>query len=217
MRDWLHNEEVSLAIAAVTVGITIEQANPKQGFGYISHALIQLCADNLDNGNNFDNGTVRPGCPMLLPLCYKSHYVLLIILLNGNRPEFTIMDSRSQHFNAEDRQYIYNWVYRIARDTSWWRHIFSKDGFESSRPEIITWLSTSHQPTDEECSYYTIMNAWSLALGLELDPDLRFDWKDQFFIDLRDIVHLARTGRVDWLLIYAFLRCHKFIHEGIVP
>ncbi|KAI4686869.1 uncharacterized protein J4E84_005240 [Alternaria hordeiaustralica] len=75
----------------------------------------------------------------------------------------------------------------------------------------------SQQPSDNECGYYTILNGWSLALGLTPDPTANVEWTDQFHSDLQDVVHLARVGRADWSLIYNFLRCYNFVLDGEVP
>jgi hypothetical protein len=64
---------------------------------------------------------------------------------------------------------------------------------------------------------YVIVNARSLALGLQPNPDAIIDWSDMFFSELLDVVHLARIGEASWLLIETFLRCHGFVREGVVP
>lgn len=140
MREWLWNQEVCLAVAAVTLAITKQQRSPEQGFSFLHYDLVQLCMADRDHTDQFRDGTIRPGCPMLLPLCIHQHNVLLIIRLNNGQPEFSIMDSKSQYLTAEHRQEIHDWACRIARYTMWWRGLYSQEDFEEIRPSCTVWL-----------------------------------------------------------------------------
>jgi hypothetical protein len=213
--DWLRDEELLLAISAVTLAITRDQ-DVDHGFGFVDGPSIQWC--RIEGEDVFVQPTIRPGRPMLLPIQYRSHFILLIIRMGDDgRPETFVMDSKAYHYSARRRREIHDWAYRIMRDSQWWRHIFEERNVESYRPSYTTWLPTPQQPTGDECGYYVILNAWSLALGLQPDPNANLDWSDQFFCDLLDVIHLARIGRADWLMIYSFLRCRGFVLDGHVP
>jgi hypothetical protein len=207
---WLEDEEVHLAVAAVTLAISRDQG-VANGIGYISQPNVQL----YENVNHeYPARMVRPGRPVLLPLPIEQHFILLIIHLNDNGdPQFSVMDSRGFHLNKEQRQRVHAWASSIVSNSLWGSHFTS----EARQPRHTIWIPASQQPSSSECGYYTILNAWSLALGLEPDPDADINWNDQSFEDLQNIVHLARMGKADWMMIYAFLRCRGFVRDGIVP
>jgi hypothetical protein len=215
LREWLDANELSLAVAAVTLGITQHQ-DASLGFGFMSQDNVQMCRRGDDSGEVLQ--TIRPGRPMLLPLHILQHYILLIIRINNKGvPEFSIMDSKAYHLDLEERKSVNGWAYAIARASGWWRNTFTPETGEQLRSTQVQWLPASKQPSDNECAYYVILNAWTLALGLQPNPDVHIDWSDRFFRDLLDVVHLARMGKVNWLIIYAFLRCYGFVHDGVVP
>ncbi|KAF1919559.1 hypothetical protein BDU57DRAFT_569220, partial [Ampelomyces quisqualis] len=212
--EWLDDEEVSLAIAAVTCAVTSHQP-PTGGFGFVPQFMIQWA---FEDPTATLPATVRPGRPMLLPLHIQGHFVLMVIRMNDDRrPEFSVMDSKGYHLDLRNRRRVHDFMFRIARDAQWHNYVCDAPTFHAQKPAYTTWIPSSQQPSDNECSYYAIMNAWSLALGLQPDPDAIIDWSDQFFSDLLDVVHLARIGQASWLLIYTFLRCRRFIRDGIVP
>jgi hypothetical protein len=220
-RYWLEDDEVTLAVAAVTLSITQQSdliakgSDPFHGFGFIPQSFVRMVMDHRDVELP---QTVRSGCPMLLPINIAQHYILLIIRLDENGlPEFSVMDSKGYHLNQWQRQEVHDAAYTIAEGTDWYERIIPGQAMEDHTPTHTTWLPASQQPSDDECAYYVIMNAWSLALGLQPDPSVHLQWTDQFFQDLQDIVHLARLGKATWQMIYAFLLCYRFVQDGIVP
>jgi hypothetical protein len=218
-RTWLQDDEVSLAVAAVTLGITQRSQGPESaplhGFGFTIQPLVQMAMDNRDGGIPV---SIRHGCPMLLPVNIEHHFILLIIQMDDQgKAQVSVMVSKAYHLNQSERQQVHDGACRILRNYRWGSNISTKQTLEDRLPTRTMWLPTSQQPTDDECAYYVIMNAWALALGLQPDPNVRIQWTDRFFEELQDIIHLARLGKVNWMMIYAFLRCWKFVHEGIVP
>ncbi|KAH4015563.1 hypothetical protein HBI95_163550 [Parastagonospora nodorum] len=211
-RAWLDDTETSLAIAAVTMRLTRSQG-ATQGFSYASAHEVASCFE----GEAELIATFRPGCPMILPLHIERHFVLLIIRLDAQgRPEFSVMDSKPYYLGRKNRANIHDMMFRLIRDTKWW-NLWSKfEDLGSNRPQHTSWLPSATQPSDNECGYYVILNAWSIALGLETNPDVCLDWSDTFFRDLQDVIHLARIGRASSKFIYAFLRCYGYVKEGKV-
>jgi hypothetical protein len=73
------------------------------------------------------------------------------------------------------------------------------------------------------CGYFSIVNGWALALGLELNPHAASIWNMEPTEDanlyqvILELTYYVRIGVADWRLIYAFLRCHRLVHEGEVP
>jgi hypothetical protein len=216
-REWLDDTEINLAIAAVTLAISGLQNN-SQGFAHIPQWCIQMLESDDPSLANVIRRCIRPGRPMLVPLSVKHHYILLIIQLDDRGlPTFSVMDSKAYRLRAGDRVVIHNWIDRLIRASRWWENILDRQTMKDNLPACTIWLPASQQPSDAECGYYVILNAWALALGLEPDPAVHIDWNDEFFQDLKDIIHLARMGRVDWIIIYAFLRCRGFVRDGYVP
>ncbi|EAT78575.2 hypothetical protein SNOG_13950 [Parastagonospora nodorum SN15] len=211
-RAWLDDTETSLAIAAVTMRLTRSQG-ATQGFSYASAHEVASCFE----GEAELIAAFRPGCPMILSLHIERHFVLLIIRLDAQgRPEFSVMDSKPYYLGRKNRANIHDMMFRLIRDTKWW-NLWSKfEDLGSNRPQHTSWLPSATQPSDNECGYYVILNAWSIALGLETNPDVCLDWSDTFFRDLQDVIHLARIGRASSKFIYAFLRCYGYVKEGKV-
>jgi hypothetical protein len=213
-RKWLDDTEVALSIASVTMAITSIQ-DVTQGFAYYPVANVKMLLEGITDFGD-DIGAVRPGRPLLLPLNVENHYVLIIIRIGEDgRPEFWVMDSKAYYLGLEGRRTVHDTLNRLLEHSHW--QYFWTAAETDYHPRHTTWLPSAHQPSDDECGYYTILNAWSLALGLQPNPDAHPDWDDLFFRDLQDVLHLARIGRADWRLIYSFLRCRDFVREGYVP
>ncbi|KAI8942285.1 hypothetical protein NX059_000364 [Plenodomus lindquistii] len=218
---WLTDTEVSLAVGAVTLGITEYQKevdkNFRGGFGFLRQSLVQDCEPWIFGPGEIAKGarTIRPGRPLLVPLHLNNHYILLVIQLDDNsRPTFSILNSMNYHLGHVDiRQHIHEWAQAIVKRHGW----LSTDLLMPHRTVPIAhtmYMPSSQQPNQSECGYYVILNAWILALGLQPNPDARVDWNDQFFEDLLNVVHLARMGQADWALISAFLRCRDLVQAG---
>jgi hypothetical protein len=211
---WLNDEEASLAIASVTMAISNKQ-DFYHGFGFIEQSAVQ---GHVVAGGPSLQPTPHPGRPILVPLIEARHIVLLVIQLNEHHePTFSVLDSEAFHLKAASQQHIHNWAFRLLRHSHWWEGVFTEADLKNHRPPHTEWIPVSQQPTDNECGYYTILNGWTLALGLLPDPNAVLDWSDEFFNDLRDVVHLARIGRADYSMIETFLKCRRFVLDGQVP
>ncbi|KAJ4368013.1 hypothetical protein N0V83_006368 [Neocucurbitaria cava] len=213
--EWLDDTEVSLAIASVTLAIS-ELQGIDGGFGFFHPISIQQCA--ADTYPLPISPTLRPGRPLLLPIHIQAHYILLVIQLDEQgQTSFSVLDSKAYHLNMRHRQSVHDLAQRIVKRSDWNRHVTGGEDLIHHSPPHTTWIPVSQQPSDNECGYYTILNAWTLALGLLPNPNIHHDWNDQFFSDVNNLVHLARLGRADWKLIYSFLRCRGFANDGHVP
>ncbi|CAO2654568.1 Nn.00g113010.m01.CDS01 [Neocucurbitaria sp. VM-36] len=216
---WLEDGGITLAIASVTLAITQLQDSQISGFGFVHPVDVQQCAQDGPDILPIPR-TIRPGRPLLVPININQHFILLVIQLNEKaEPTFSVLDSKAYHLQLRDREFIHNQAWRIVRKCGWGQHVFDVKDLKRHRPAYTSWIPVSQQPSDDECGYYTIFNAWTLALGLlpNPDPNLCLDWTDQFFYDVKNLLHLARMGHVDWSLIYAFLRCRGLVQEGHVP
>ncbi|KAH9881805.1 hypothetical protein J1614_000976 [Plenodomus biglobosus] len=219
---WLNDDEVSLSIGAVTLGITVHQLRPshktadfKGGFAFLQQSYVQLC----EHEPPFPVAVriLRAGRPWLVPIRYDAHYVLLVVQLNNEgQPTFAILNSMNHYLSPERRQFLHEWAQRLVQYSKWTSD-FIFGGHEVPLPNFTSYVHVSQQPGEAECGYYVILNAWILALGLEPNPDVRVDWSDEFFMDLVNMIHLTRMGLTDWALIHAFFRCRNLVRRGEVP
>lgn len=215
---WLTDEEVSLAIAAVTLGITNAQGL-EGGFGCLNQTAVQYCQYP---NPTLIQPTIRPGRPLIVPINLDGHLVLVVIQFDGSKEESTptisILDSKSHNYSFEQRARVFDTARNILIASRWGRfpNMPDADDFRQYTRKALhaEWIPVAPQPTDNECGYYAILNAWALALGLQ--PNINFfpSWTAQFFQDVVDVIHIARVGRADWRLIYAFLTCKDFIDNA---
>lgn len=87
-------------------------------------------------------------------------------------------------------------------------------------PNDITWVTATPQTGNPELThYYTIFQAWSILLGLQLAPNLRngTDRDPDFRSDANKIVERVLQGNAGWDLIFAFLRSYGFIDPAARP
>ncbi|KAF5847477.1 hypothetical protein GGP41_000174 [Bipolaris sorokiniana] len=217
--EWIDDTESALAMSAVIMAIN-EMQSIEEGFSIVQSQFVQLCQalEGVDVENYMLNA-LHPGRPLLAPISFKSHIVLLLAQLDEQgRPTISFLDSLFYHYDAEDREKLFEIGWQVLRGSSWWQGVFAnKNAFEKVKPKSATWVETARQPTANECGYFTILNAWGLVMGLELNQNVRLRWTDSFFQELQDVVHLVRLGHADWKLISAFLQCHDLVRDGIVP
>jgi hypothetical protein len=218
--EWLHNEEVAMYAATVLMAIN-DMQGVEEGFSMVTPVNTQMCAAKDFHSSDMDlqPPALRPGRPLLMPLNYESHFVLAIVQLNEmGSPEISVLDSLFYSYSAAQREHIFQTIWAVVCRTAWYRRHFANEAaFKKVKPPHATWVRAALQPSTNECGYFTIFNAWGLALGLELNPAVRLKWTTTFFEELHNILSLVRTGHADWKLIFAFLRCHDIVREGSVP
>ena len=217
--EWLLDEEVAMHTAAVTLAINDAQSI-EEGYSVVSPTHAQLCEQvGGHSGGKLVPRALRPGRSLLMPLHSKEHFVLVILQLNAKgSPEISVLDSLFYHYNAVQRHHIFETAWAVACRTGWYRrHFPDEDTFAKVKPSRATWIKAALQPGTNECGYFAILNAWGLALGLELNPAVRLKWTTSFFNELHNVLSLVRLGQADWKLIFAFLRCHDIVRDGSVP
>ncbi|KAG9194492.1 hypothetical protein G6011_04527 [Alternaria panax] len=221
LAEWLQDQEVSLSIAAVTLGITAAQ-DLDGGFACLNQDAVQQSV--LEDIQMIDP-TIRPGQPLMVPLNHAQHLVLVVIQFGGSgealAPTISILDSKAYHYTKDQRDTIFKTAQNITVNSNWGQHPNfpwnNERRLYTREPLHANWVPVAAQPTDVECGYHTILNAWALALGLRPNVDFFPLWTNEFFRDLIDVIHIARVGRADWKLIYAFLKCKHFVEDAEVP
>lgn len=183
------------------------------------------CIDYTDN--NFPRKLPYSGSRLLLlPYVLDCSYlqtsnghqvnrdVLVVIqpLPNGSGRTFTI------HV-FDHAPWLYSRDLRRSAYESLRKHLMELTGCENIeiKGDDISWV-VDPPPCGLELwqlSYYTILNAWSICLGLHMNQDFRAE--EGFFEQAAQIARLVRDGLADWKLIWSFLRCKKFVIKEQVP
>lgn len=85
------------------------------------------------------------------------------------------------------------------------------------KDENISWIVDPPPSGPElwQLSYYTVLNAWTICLGLHINLDFRAGVG--FFERAARIIRLVLDGLADWKLIWSFLRCERFVVDEQVP
>ncbi|KAF2121081.1 hypothetical protein BDV96DRAFT_563543 [Lophiotrema nucula] len=201
--SFLSQEEVVHGIASVTMAINRTQSW-RGGFSVASLWGVQLPDEYFVD--------VRSGRPLLFPLSYQNHTVLVVIQLDDlGEPTISIVDSMPWHYDLEDRNAVFNMARRVANH--WGRLVVP----ESHEYLTASYIHGPRQRNDWFCGYYALYAGWALAMGLELNTEFRPKNVKEFYVLSKDLMHLARGGFVDWKVIYAFLRCQGFVTDQRVP
>lgn len=170
--QWLEDEELSLAIASVTIAITNAQQDYLRGFGFIAQTHVEVIKNDVPGTMR----TPRPGRPLLVPVHVEKHFVLLVIQLDDkSEPEFSVLDSKAYHITPDGRTEIHEWAWKFVLESMWLEKVFPASQWQNHKPAHTTWVPVSQQPSDCECGHYTIMNGWTLALGLTPNPNANIE------------------------------------------
>jgi hypothetical protein len=208
--QYLLEDGVWYAITSVTGAITNVQSQ-RQGFSYLQLMATVSRAEHDERLAEVTGPTIRPGRPLLMPLNYENHFVLLNIQPDTEGvTTISILDSLRYHSTPARRAQMYEAALRLIRATNWAKGATTENAPQF--PSHATYIRCAQQPKLWECGYYTIFNAWALALGLELDEG--FMPREDFFRTGRDMIRYARGGLLDWRAIYAFLRCQGMVTDA---
>lgn len=138
---WLTGVEVSLAIASITQAITAIEM-PTGGLSTINQLPVE---------SSFSDDTflavepiIRFGRPLLVPVTYYNHTVLLIIQFEERRGlTISILDSKAVHYDKYQRDQIFKAAQRLIRNWDWGRH--STDAAqEVELPPHAQWIPGAH-------------------------------------------------------------------------
>lgn len=170
---------------------------------------------------------LRPGQPWILPLRISEATVLVVIqYAEASRITIHVLDPRESSSNREVRDEIFavasgwdvlqRWVPGLGLD---------RDDISTALPDSIQWVNSPAALDEIEAFSITILNAWTLAMGLSLNPNWpRFTNGDttpsvdpafsrtNFFLEAERLFKLSRSGLdLNWKSVYDFLKKHHFI------
>lgn len=100
------------------------------------------------------------------------------------------------------------------------RHmILSMTGWEDINLEgdAISWIVNPPPNYSDlwQLSYYVILNAWTICMGLHVNQQFRAG--EDFFTQADRIIRFVLSGHADWKLIWSFLRCQEYVLAEEVP
>ncbi|KAF7579365.1 hypothetical protein PtrM4_036050 [Pyrenophora tritici-repentis] len=86
---------------------------------------------------------------------------------------------------------------------------------ERAMPDFAAWVPSAQATTTEASFTYTVLNAWALAMGLTPNPAFTPNQQQHevFFIQAQRLFDLALEDGLRWQLLFAFLRCTKFVRR----
>jgi hypothetical protein len=212
---WLLIDEVLLAIASVAMAISSIRG-PSRGFSIIPPRDMEVCCQYAATLHQLQlDKAVRCRSPMIVPYLGQAFHTVLLVIELDEKDEVVInvLDSRFWTFEKHQREEVLEAAWAATRVSGWF-----EGGTEPKVPKYATWATSAQQQNDFMCGYYTMMNAWSLAMGLrrnlDFDPDLTQRENSSFFTDLQKLVGYVRSGSADWRLVLAFLECYQFVDPG---
>ncbi|KAF2020092.1 hypothetical protein BU24DRAFT_489925 [Aaosphaeria arxii CBS 175.79] len=206
---WLHDDEVTLAIASVTAAIN-HNAAMEQGLSMMGITDYRSCGIHDENAMDFIQPDIRFGRPKIFPIVHRDNFFLVVAYLN-NKDEIviSILDSQSWRLEGvQARERVFQIALRIIQKTNWLRNISNFPEW----PQHAIWATTAQQQNDWICGYYAIFNAWAIAMGAKLNSN--FAPSVDFLKDAVNVINYARGGFLSWRTIIAFLDSHHFIEEN---
>ncbi|KAF1993670.1 hypothetical protein P154DRAFT_588402 [Amniculicola lignicola CBS 123094] len=158
-----------------------------------------------------------PNSPLIIPWARTSRlgesHSFLVVIQNeriekssASRRSIHVLDSGPWLSGREERGEVFNDIITLIEASG-------RDA--GGDPEAINWISTPPHRENWESNYYTLVNAWSILLDGDINPN--FQPSDSFFHDFGEVVYLSLSGQADWMLIWTFLVCSGYIADGRLP
>jgi hypothetical protein len=212
--EWLFDSHIHRAIASVTTAIGVEQdidlaMIDEYGYRRAREFIVEVDKNNplITTGRNGElflpyNTDIRKGV----------HWVLLHVKYPNEVPEIHVYDTLNMVRGTDAL------VKRTVINTA----LYDDPFFVADDLENIELIhhKVPRQPDSWECGYFTILNAWCLALGMEPNQKSHTAASPARLADLIDLINLATAGLMDSATIQAFMRCVGFVdpdHDTIAP
>jgi hypothetical protein len=212
--EWLFDSHIYRAIASVTTAIGVEQdidfaMIDEEGYRKARQVTVKVDENNplITTGRNGElflpyNTTVHGGM----------HWVLLHVKYPSEVPKIHVYDTLNMVRGTEPR------IKRTVINTA----LYDDPFYVADDLEDIDIIhhETPRQAGGWECGYFTILNAWCLALGMEPNTKSHKAGSPARLADLIDMINLATAGFMDSATIQSFMRCVGFVdpdHDTITP
>ncbi|KAF2659148.1 hypothetical protein K491DRAFT_675845 [Lophiostoma macrostomum CBS 122681] len=211
-KDYLPEYElltVLSSINSVAEAITMIQGGD-QGFSIVRPGDVRWMHDPVNEEEPVK--PIRPGRPLLLPWMTENHMVLLLAQydISEETISVSVFDSAPWLSKREDRANITIPLEQLLLKTHW-----NFRGFEVPDAALFAWSAEQRFEDDRASPIHTTLHAWAHMLGQSINTG--FIPTDNFYSQARTLSDLARGGFADYKLIYAFLRCHKFVKGESIP
>jgi hypothetical protein len=168
--------------------------------------------------------TARPGRTLITAHQHPSaaYHVLFVYTMDpGDVVIARILDPQAWQTSPEDREAIHIYAHDLLNDRDWWRNIIphTDDGNDSDPAALrhigdeSYWVDCAQETDGHSTNTFTILNAWALAMGLELNPAFRIDQHSDFYGRAQRIFDLALRDQLDWKLLLAFFRCMDYVRR----
>jgi hypothetical protein len=153
---------------------------------------------------------LNPGRAFIVPLLIPEghHHVLLVFRLQANRNiTLYVLDPMAWRITRETRIAIHDAARTLLVESDWWRTSFdTAEHMLAQFPESSHWVDCAQDADQYELDKFTILNAWALAMGLELTPTFSLkEAPNAFSSQAQMIFELALQNQLHWKILYAFL------------
>jgi hypothetical protein len=185
---------------------------------FVNPVLLAISELQQDRNIGFcvevNSDLIRPGQPWILPIRSLRGVVLLVLQCEKPRAasegieiKIYVLDPLNRVSNKQAREDIWGAI------SSWNMLPRWMGGIGLNLQELLTalphsdsveWIASPAASNDDEAVAITILNAWALAMGLELNPDwvplsdtgaATADIRAKFFEKAKVLFHLALAGR----------------------
>jgi hypothetical protein len=125
------------------------------------------------------------------------------------KPHLWILDSRPQQIEA-DQIAVYNKIRKTLKRLRWEKYpiTYQRTIGIFGPPTIID--VAEQDASSRVCGIHTTLNAWVVAMELVSSINIEFVGDPDFYADALRLMNLAMTGSMDFICIYAFLRCTNY-------
>lgn len=167
-----------------------------------------------------EDGVLRSGRTLLIPLTLQETRDILVVVQVQDDLRITLraLDPMAWRSQLEDRNDLYRQIRQILIDQQWWQNVHtSQEDMEGNSPETMDWVPCAQHTASERSTVYTVLNAWTLALGLEPDPAFRADVhaNEDFFSLAHRLFQRALDDSLNWKVLVAFLRSTSFVRSSV--
>jgi hypothetical protein len=159
----------------------------------------------------------RPGRTFIDSIYHNERHVLFVVQqIPGGGLSLRVLDPMHWHSTLEDRNAIFTQARDLLLSSNWWQNIYSSASeMKKASPTSAEWVPCAQDNLPGTTYFYTILNAWALAMGLELNPDFPHsgDADLTFFTQAQRLFDLALQDALGWKLLLNYFKSNKFAKD----